>query len=581
MRRTLLILGSLGLLGGTLWPQSANQPGGQSQAPAPLVKVQTRLVIVDVVAQDKKDRAVKDLQASDFKVLEDGKQQTVSVFAFQQPATDPTQQPATETPAPNVFGNAPRFNPKSALNVILLDGLNTTLLNQVYVRSQVINCLEKLPQGEPIAIYALGSKLRLLQDFTTDLTELKNVIHQFKGQSSRLLSSPTGTPDVPMTLQGLAAADAPGLAAEVASFVRETTSNQVDLRVGYTTSALSSLARMLAGYPGRKNLIWITEAVPLHIFANTEDIEDTESNVRSQRSYDNQLALVANLFADAQVSVYPVDARSLVGSPLYDPAINIGVNSMGPMGNSESDQDAVLAEAHSTMEDIAGKTGGKAFYNRNNLNDAILDDMQDGSTYYTLGYYPANKTWDGRFRKIQINVARNGVKVRYRLGYYALDRARYERAHPQQRDLDFSQALDPNSPVATALQFRAGVLQASETAKKLLVRYLIDPHQIHFETQPDGLNHAEVDCAARVFSPKDIEHPVTTGGRRVEANVKQEVYRQINGSWLPCEVSLDLPPGSYLLRLAVRDNITGLMGSANARAVVPENQSSQNKSAPR
>src|SRR5579863_5799712 len=150
----------LGLLGGTLWPQSATEPGGQSQPSPPVVKAQNRLVVIDVVAHDQKGQIVRNLNAGDFKVLEDGKPQAISVFVFQQPGVGP-EQPATEPLPLNVFGNVPRFNSKSALNVILLDALNTNLLNQAYVRSQMVSFVEKLPQGQPVAVYALGSKLRL------------------------------------------------------------------------------------------------------------------------------------------------------------------------------------------------------------------------------------------------------------------------------------------------------------------------------------------------------------------------------------------------------------------------------------
>lgn len=566
-------------------------PGQQQSAqPSPVVKVKTRLVILDVVAHDKKGQVIKDLQASDFKVQEDGKKQAISVFAFQEPGTIPVETAASQALPPNVFRNAPKFNSKSALNVILLDALNTNLLNQAYVRSEMVKFLAKLPEGQPIAIYALGRKLRLLQDFTTDLTELKKVIQAFKGESSHVLRSPTGTPEVPITLQGWAlqvALDmAPALEAQLEDFAQEDTSNQMDTRIQYTVSALTELARMLAGYPGRKNLIWITEAVPMHVFADHYEakLEQQGSNLervlphgsseaRTRRDYDTQLAIVSNLMADAQVAVYPIDARGLIGSPFFNVANNVsGQGAAGGLAMSmEGKQAEELFEAHTNMLDIAEKTGGKAFYNRNNLDGALLGDMEDGSTYYTLGYYPDNKEWNGRFRKIRLAVDRPGVKLRYRLGYYAIDRALYGKEHPAQRDLDFDQALDPNSPVATALQFEVAVLPPSQTTDKVVVRYAIDPHQIEFNTDADGLHRSQVDCAARIFSPKDVDHPVKTEATRVQAVLKQEAFQKISSSWFPCELKLDLAPGNYLLRAAVRDNLTGLMGSVNAQVTVPQN----------
>ena len=132
------------------------------------VKVTTRMVVVDVVAHDKKGVTVLDLKPSDLRILEDGKEQKISNFNFYQPsavpvkAHEPTFIPV-DLPADH-FGNAPQFPSDAALNVILLDSLNSNLLNQAYVRTEMIKFLKRLPEGQPVAIFTLGRKLRLLQD---------------------------------------------------------------------------------------------------------------------------------------------------------------------------------------------------------------------------------------------------------------------------------------------------------------------------------------------------------------------------------------------------------------------------------
>src|SRR5260370_31680245 len=181
-------------------PVAPPQPAETGQAPQTVLKVTTRLVVVDVVARDKKAQIVNDLGASDFALKENGREQKISTFNFQHPGLAPSPVAVGAALPPNIFRNAPKFQSNSTLNVILLDGLNSTLLNQAYVRVEMIKFLEKLPQGQPIAIYALGGKLRLLQDFTTDLTDLKRVIQTFKGESSHALSKPTWTSEVPRTL---------------------------------------------------------------------------------------------------------------------------------------------------------------------------------------------------------------------------------------------------------------------------------------------------------------------------------------------------------------------------------------------
>jgi hypothetical protein len=166
---------------------------------------------------------------------------------------------------PNVFRNAPRFRANSALNIILLDGLNSSLLEQAYVRSEMVNFLEKLPQGYPIAIFTLGRKLQLLQDFTTDLTELKKVIRAFKGERSNVLPGASGAPDTGIELNNradeIALMFSPELRSQIQQFAGEYTSGQMDERVARTLAALTSLGRMLTGstyyvlayYPDNKN----------------------------------------------------------------------------------------------------------------------------------------------------------------------------------------------------------------------------------------------------------------------------------------------------------------------------------------
>src|SRR5689334_15613595 len=123
---------------------------------ATVLKAVTRLVIVDVVASDKKGQPAKDLKLSDFMVQEDGRLQTIKVFNFQQPAVDaPGAAPAATKLPENIFSNIPSYKPNSALNVVLLDALNTTAQNQAYVRAQMIHYLEKMPEGRPVAVYTL------------------------------------------------------------------------------------------------------------------------------------------------------------------------------------------------------------------------------------------------------------------------------------------------------------------------------------------------------------------------------------------------------------------------------------------
>jgi len=230
---------------------------------------------------------------------------------------------------------------------------------------------------------------------------------------------------------------------------------------------------------------------------------------------------------------------------------------------------ATLMMSHQTMDDLAECTGGKAFYNRNDLDNLVRNSVEDGSTYYLLGYYPANKDWNGKFRKIKVKVDRPNAKVRYRLGYYATEPDNFSKEDIKTQNMELTRVLNPETPISTAVGFTAAVLPPSlETHNKTIVNYNIDAHALSFELGNDGLEHANVECLAQVYSPKG--KPVAVNAQTLSASLKAETFKQVLQHGFPCSHDLDLTAGKYFLRLAVRDDRTGLVGTANAKVTVPE-----------
>jgi VWFA-related protein len=540
---------------------------------ATVLKTVTRLVVVDVVVTDHKGEPVPDLAANNFTLLEDGKEQKIRVFNFQHPT--PGQTPAAALPASlklpaNVFSNIPRYDIHNTLNVVLLDALNTTRTNQAYVRDQMIKFLQKMPTDQPIAVYGLTTKLRILQDFTTDPKALKEVIKSLNTKSSPLLNDPTGNGEAPLFAPGVFESMPQQMQEAIINFEQESTNAQTDMRVLYTLSALNAIARSLAGYPGRKNLIWLSQAFPLSIDP-TIDIDGGGFSNTSTRNYGSDIAQTADALMNAQVAVYPVDASGLVGSSFFSASSN-GTDKFGRsvtrgnrMGQTLSNESAALSSNHSTMQDLAERTGGKAFYNRNDIDAAIGHSIDDGSSYYTLAYYPENKNWDGKFRKISVKIDRPGAKTRNRLGYFASDpRGSLD---PKQRDKVFSEALDLDFPISTGLIFEAGIVQPSaKTQNKVMINFAVDPHALAFDRKDDGLQHASVGCAVHIYSEKGKSIRTEVSG--INAALKQDTFQKVMLGRFPCQDKIDLAPGSYVLRLGVIDNATGLLGTANAKVTV-------------
>jgi VWFA-related protein len=565
-------------------------PTSGQQSP-PTLRVTTRLVLVDIVALDHKGLPVADLKADDFTLREEGSQQKLRVFSFQQPgmtegerSSDAAKTEPVKLP-PNMFTNVPTYKADRTLSVILLDGLNVDLANQKFVRQEMIKYLAKLPAGQPVAVFALGLKLRLLQDFTTDPSLLKQAVQSSKGHASQVMDNPaTGQASPYLAGAANAALSEMGLQNmlnQITLYQQENVAAQTDLRVSLTMNALKALARTLAGYPGRKNLIWVTSAFPAQIFTMlsfSSDTAATRSGGPLLSNYSAEIERISNDLSNARVAVYPVDARALVNHDVYSSLSNTdstgnylgrtATGGIGAMGRElDRTPDDQLA-THSTMNSVAEETGGKAFYNTNNLDEAIRDGIQDGATYYTLGYYPDNKDWNGKFRKLVISVKRSGVKLRYRQGYFAVNPTGYTKLDAKTQAADLGQAMSLDYPVSTALLFRAVPLPSPDNAvNKITINFGVDAHNLGFESQDDGLQRASVDCVAQAFTLKG--EPVAARASTFAIALKPEQYQLVMQRFLPCNQTLELQPGEYVLRLGVRDNSTGLIGTANARITVP------------
>jgi len=496
------------------------------------LKSTTRLVVVDVVATDHDGHPVAGLNADNFVVYEDGKPQRVSNFSFQKGGAAPSQSAVNGA---GVFSNAPQYKDAHCLNIILLDALNTEFASYAYARDQLIKYLETNPSVQPTAVYALEEKLTLLYGFTTDMKVLTEVIREYK-------------PKAPQHVLDVYSAASP--------FARKGDFKTNSRSMETTITALSGLAQALGGYPGRKNLIWLSESFPLTLFPEiimndpnpftskgagpivpATAANDPSFRNGTDRDFVEEVEKVANLMMSAQVAIYPVDAAGLERTNRF--------NAMG------------------TMQSLAERTGGKAFFGRNNLDMGVRSSIDDGSTYYTLAYYPENKNWDGKFRVIQVKITKEGIGLRHRQGYYALDPGTGKDAD-KGLGHDFSAAMSLDAPSATSIQFKAHVAQ---TTPKVLVKFAIDPHSLVFTKKDDSHQQAAVSCAVAAYTEKG--NFVKQEMASLTASVKEDEFPKLMSSALGCEKTIELKSGSYSLVLGVVDRSSRLIGTTTAWVKVP------------
>lgn len=542
-RRFLSLLPAVAVLAAVVMQHSLsaqNSQEGPYQSET-VLRANTRLVVLDVVVTDGKGQPVKDLQAQDFSVFENGQQQKISNFGFHHPSTTAPARQQAPLP-PNVVSNAPPFQPGGSLNVILFDTVNGDLVEHAYARDELVKFLNSAKLEQPLAIFALQSQVKLLHDFTIDNAALKASVEHYR-------------PPAQFT-QG------ESVESRASAFSNQGNYHTSERSIETTLNQLNVLAKILKGYPGRKNLIWLSESFPLTLFPETtlrssmggQDLRSAETSTGGPsafemlqtnapfRSYAEMVRKVSNALMDAQVAVYPVDA--------------------GALG-----RDTRLS-AHHTMNDMAAWTGGEAFTNRNDLAVSMRTGIDDGSTYYTLEYYPNNKKWDGQFRSIHVKTERPGLKLRYRLGYYAVDPEKLQKDENDKLAENVSRALEFDSPTYTAIRFQAGIVPPSAKNTKLVVNFAIDPHTLSFEHRSDGLEHAKVGCVVWAYG-KDKEKPITPKEITQTADLAPDVYQKVMKQYFPCKNEFDLRPGAYTLRLAVIDRTTNLIGTTNAEVVVP------------
>ena len=191
----------------------------------------------------------------------------------------------------------------------------------------------------------------------------------------------------------------PAAVGAVKEYLGDETAFRTGNRSDLTLQAMQHLARYLSGIPARKNVIWFADTFPISFVP--------EDKVHTPRHQEN-VQQTSNMLTAAQVAVYPVSARGLIGDSSFDIPVDTQREALNEFATTQI-----------AMEAIARDTGGRAFYNTNGLAAATAKAIDEGSHYYTLAYSPASAKIDSKYRRIEVKIPRGHYKLSYRRGYYA------------------------------------------------------------------------------------------------------------------------------------------------------------------
>ena len=436
--RPIVLLTIAGILfpAGLLSAQSNNSQ--QAAPPGPTFSITSTLVFLDVTVLDKKGNpVVTGLTKSDFHITEDKKPQRI--FSF-------------EAPQVHVMGpNANVDNPhgKAPVNILVLDLLDSTFNDFAYIRYQARKFLMSQPAllSAPAELMVLGNdSLDMLQGFTRNRDDLVHALDRLP-------------PAIPF---------------------EKTNSWFAWDRFSQSVDALQQIALENKGVPGRKNVIWIGHGGP-GIFFDNADL--TGQDIIGLREYAHQ---TTNMLVDSRITLFVIYPGLHI-----NPGRGLTMSSMDS-GADLSEDDPFSGDVNFGL--FVNTTGGKLYFNRNDLAHLMGRAEQLGSQYYTLTYQPTDRADNGKFRRILVTVDNRNYRVVTKAGYFAPDP--YMNASPQQQMLnDIVEAANSSVPFTALGLSMKSMIRHPDTRTLDMTVQLQDRNLSWFGT-PDGRSQARLLLAA-------------------------------------------------------------------------------------
>jgi VWFA-related protein len=504
----------------------------------------TALVQVNVIVTGK-GGPILDLSKDDFTLLDRGKPRPISAFMAPQHA-------AAGPPAGHVLSGTfskpagqDGAGPVSA-TVLLLDCLNTSFRNQTFARREVIKWLRQVDPQQRIALYLLAKSLHVVHDFTSDPNELIAFLTRFRGvySSDEAVSDPaaqlkTGIPELDAIMEHLN-----GVLADHAKVNRG--------RV--TLGAMEAIANHLSGIPGRKNLVWVSGGFPFSV--GTTDPEAWKSGLagrdREMTTFRGQADRVTRLFNQANIVIYPVDAGGLAMDTAFKDATQGQAQGQRPLPVGLRDE---ARSSHETMEELASGTGGRAFYNSNDLSGAIERAVADADATYTLGFYPDADDLDGKFHNLTVKTRREGVRLRFRKGYIA-----YAGSQPTDADRTLALRAALISPLpATGIDLTLRISRKDAVPGGAIgAEVVADTRQVTIERRGERL----AGSVEALFAQQDAAGAVVDLFRTtIKIDFSQEEYAKALDEGLILRKTIQLKEKAATVRIVVQDRMSGALGS--------------------
>ena len=524
-------------------------------------KVNVKLVVVRAVIRDAQGHAVGNLRQEDFQVFDKGKLQVITQFEVEQPGAlvakarqnseESAEQPA-DIPPSNSAG-APAAPERFV--AFLFDDVHLEFGDLAQTRAAAERHLSSLRPTDRAAIFTTSGLTTL--DFTDDRAKLREALIRLQPHP---ISSgiPHDCPDVsyyqadlivnkndaqarqlaeqeaarcePTNLQGVPMGNPAATVSAVSAGVLAAGDHESSVSLGLLKRVVQAVSRM----PGQRSVALVSPG----FIAPRMEYEYNEITDRAVRS---------------QVIINTLDARGLYvvvpfGDASHHPASYVGSEHAPPPGKGLIEIAAASAQ-DDLLATLADGTGGVFVHNNNDFDEAFRRIAETPEYSYVLAFAPQNLKLDGSFHILKVKLKNpQKLTLQARRGYYAPKSfaSPDEQAKQEIEDAMFSQEELHNLPVRLRTQF----FKASDQDAKLIVLAHVDVKQLHFR-KVEGRNDNVLTCVSALFNRNG--NFVQGMQKIVTMHLKDETLERKLASGITLKTSFDVKPGSYLVRLVVRD----------------------------
>jgi VWFA-related protein len=542
------------------------------------VKLETRLVSLDVIVKDKKGKYVMNLKAEDFNVFEEGVAQKVEFFSPPLGVGNDGSQPKSGSPAP------PGASDSGPTNIIslVLDGATTDLLNFKQAQEGIIKYLrERVTDADTVALFGVANDLQLLHPFTRDKAKIiaavengaalpisnKNLergqladgIAETRAKLDRLGGTEV-EPSASSAAQGSGGAEAM-IATRV---LQQFTQLRAQLSLQQARPVLAALAAICSsqrGIVGKKTIVLFSQGFV------------------TPATLDWQAQSVIDFANQSNVAIYIIDSAGLrTGSPLSTSPVPSGpLAGVSGLASAESRIRAVGGEnvfdnvrhegqnrEYDILYRISGDTGGEFIKGANDLSKGLNRIDQEIRSRYTLAFYSANENFDGGYRKLKVEVRRPDMQVASRSGYYAKPPGEVVFLSPEDKKLLANVASAEANP-ALPLFVELCPFRFKGEGYVVPLSLEVPPDAVKFDRKGDK-QVVQFDMIGVIREgPGKI---VARLGGAFNIPLTAEQYESIRQNNIFFRQDMELPPGVYNVEIVFRDKLSGKIGAKRREFVL-------------